>query len=238
MTILLCEPGDAAAAWLAAMLGARGTTVETITSLELGDAVGWHHEVGADGVATAITLRSGRVLASSAPATIVNRLGFVPLATLRATAGADLGYAVQEMFALYLSWLYAWPARVINRPTPQGLSGNYRHPSAWAALAVRAGLPVRPWRQSEQDVPEQAWFRSPIEATAFVVAETAVLPPGLPATLADGCIALAAAAETELLGIDFARDADGGWTLVGASPLPDLLLGGDPLVTAIAAAVA
>ena len=185
-----------------------------------------------------MTLPDGRRLSSRHAEPILNRLSFVPVERLRMIGGGDFGYAVQEYFAFYLSWLHAWPATVLNRPTPQGLSGNYRHPSAWASLGAQAGLPVRAWVQDDADPPDTAWLTSAAEVTAFVVADAVVLPPALPEAFTDGCRALAALAGNAILGIDFARVADGDeWQVVGASPMPNLMLGGDRLLGPLAAAL-
>jgi len=238
MTLILCEAGDAAAPWAAERLRARGRSADLVLSDALGEAVRWEHRVDQAAASVRITLADGRQLSSDAAEPILNRIGSIPLARLHATAGEDYGYAMQEMFALYLSWLHAWPATVINRPTPQGLAGAYRHGSAWAALGAAAGLPTRAWAQSSADPPETGWAPPAAEATAFVVAGRAVLPPALPPELALPCRALAARAGTALLGIGFARDGLGEWEMVGASPVPDLALGGEPLVEALAEALA
>ncbi|HEV2817384.1 MAG TPA: hypothetical protein VGW40_09225 [Allosphingosinicella sp.] len=238
MTLILCEAGDAAALWAAERLRARGRSAEIVPSDALGDAVRWEHRVDEAAASVRITLADGRTLSSDAPEPILNRIATIPLARLQATAGEDFGYAMQEMYALYLSWLHAWPAIVINRPTPQGLAGCHRHGSAWAALGAEAGLRSRTWAQGSADPPEAGWVPPPAEATAFVVAGRAVLPPALAAGLAGPCRALAARAGTALLGIGFARDGQGEWEMVGASPLPDLSLGGEPLVEALDEALA
>ena len=40
------------------------------------------------------------------------------------------------------NWLNALPGPLLNQPTPQGLCGNWRHPSAWAVLGecIHAGV--------------------------------------------------------------------------------------------------
>ncbi|MEA3028935.1 MAG: hypothetical protein QOG13_260 [Sphingomonadales bacterium] len=238
MTLILCEAGDPAASWAAERLRARGRSVDIVTGAALGDAARWEHRIDGTAAAVRVTLADGQILSSDAPRPILNRLGFAPLDRLRATAGEDYCYASQELFAFYLSWLHAWPAVVINRPTPQGLGGNQRHGSAWAALAAAAGLPTRRWRQSDEDPPGFGWAPAPAAAMAFVVAGRALLPPELAGDLAAPCRALAAGAGTALLGIGFAGDAQGGWEMVGASPVPDLAPGGEPLVEALAEALA
>ena len=53
---------------------------------------------------------------------------------------SDREYALSEMQAFYLSWLSAIPGQVVNRPTPQGLSGHWHHISEWALSAARLAL--------------------------------------------------------------------------------------------------
>lgn len=240
MTLILCEDGDLAAVWAAGQLQQRGLRADLVPSSALGAALRWEHRVDAAGAARVeIALADGRRLSSDAPAPILNRLSAVPLAALRAAGGRDYGYAAQEMFAFYLSWLHAWPATVINRATPQGLSGPFRHPSAWLALAAAAGLETRRWSQGSDDPPERSWTAGrPGETTAFVVAGRAVLPPTLPMALAGPLGRLAARAGPALIGVDFLHDAERGWTVIGASPLPNLMLGGAPLIDALAEALA
>lgn len=239
MTLILCEDSDLAAAWVAGQLQRRGLRADVVPSSALGAASRWEHRVDAGAARIEIALADGRLLSSEAPVPILNRLGTVPLRALRAAGGRDYGYAVQEMFAFYLSWLHAWPATVINRPTPQGLSGHYRHASAWMALGAEAGLATQTWAQSSEDPPEQGWaFGPPGEATAFVVAGRAVLPPALPPALAVPLLRLAARAGTALIGVEFVSDGERGWTMVRASPHPNLMLGGEPLIDAVAEALA
>jgi hypothetical protein len=238
VTLVLCDICDTAALWAAAQLQARGLPVDIVFPQALGAALRWEHRVEGQTASFALTLADGRVMSSDAPSPIVNRLSFVPLDRLRQTGGADYGYAMQEMFAAYLSALHAWPGAVINRPTPQGLCGNLRHPSVWATLGARAGLQVRAWSQSAADPPGAAWAYQPSDATAFVVDGRYVAGANLPAELGAPCVELARLADVELLGVDFQRGADGGWELVGASPMPNLTLGGEPLIDALAEALA
>lgn len=237
MTLILHEIGDAAALWAADRLRVQGCKVDTVTSADLGAATHWGHRIDDRSASIVINLADGRTLSSSKPEPMLNRLSFVPLEAMRNTAGADLGYAIQETFALYLSWLHAWPATVINRPTPQGLCGNYRHPSVWATLGARVGLNVRSWRHTDADSPQMAWAPTLGEATVYVVGNSTILPTTLPTRLRAPCVELATLAETTLLGIDFARGVDGEWEVVAASPLPRLEEGGESLIGALAAAL-
>jgi hypothetical protein len=239
MPLILCEDGDPAAFWAADQFRRRGLTADVVPSSLLGGARRWDHRIDASGATIAIELADGRRLSSEDPAPILNRLGVAPLRALRAAAGSDYGYAVQEMSAFYLSWLHAWPATVINRPSPQGLGGQYRHPSAWIAMAAAAGLPTLPWAQGSDDPPERGWTMArPAEATAFVVAGRAVLAPVLDPALAAPLERLGQRAGPALIGVDFVRGTSGNWKMIGASPLPNLMIGGEPLMAALAEALA
>lgn len=233
MTLILCEVGDVGAAWAAERFRQRGLPAAILTGPMLGAATRWEHRLEARSASVSITLADGRILSSDSPSPVLNRLNYIDLAGLHAAAGADYGYAVQEVYAFYLSWLNAWPATVINRPKPQGLAGPHRHASVWATLGARAGLNTLPWKQGSDDPPELGWNRPPPEATIYVVADRIVLSPALPPALAEPCRRLAALAGTELIGVEFGRDSDGRWRMTGASPTPDLIAGGEPLVEAL-----
>lgn len=233
MTLILCEPGDLSAAWVAAELQQRGINAELLFGSALGAATRWEHRIEGRDASVSITLGDGRTISSDAPLPILNRLSFIPTAQLRATAGADYGYAVQEIYAFYLSWLTAWPGPVLNRPSPLGLAGAYRHPSEWMLLGATAGLPCIPWEQSSEDDPTLVWMPPLFETLAFVVGGEAVLPPVLPPEMAPACAALAALAQTELLGIGFVRSGE-DWMMNGATPIPDLSLGGTAVADALA----
>jgi len=243
MIFVFCEVFDAAALWTADRLHGRGYEVAVVTAPALEAATRWEHRISSSGAASVeIELADGRRLSSREPVGVLNRLAFVPTARLDALGGADRDYAVQEMNAFFLSWLHALPGPVLNRPKPQGLGGNWRHPSAWAVLAGRAGLSLVPYRQSCESDPDAAWLpqRPPEAVTVFVVgSHRSVAPPDVPETVREGCLRLAAAAGEALLGIDLVpqNGSDVGWAFLGASPRPDLSLGGEGIVDALAEAL-
>src|SRR5262249_31990250 len=146
----------------------------------------------------------------------------------------DCEYASQELTAFFMSWLYALPQPVINQPTPQGLTGPWRHRSEWLWLASRAGLPTPFYRQTSHDHGDtRAWqgrLGSPDTAvqTVFVVTDKVV--GAAPPPILSSCQHLAKLAHTALLGIEFTAGAAGPWTFAGATPLPDLRLGGEALL--------
>jgi hypothetical protein len=51
----------------------------------------------------------------------------------------------------------------------------------------------------------------------------------------EACLRLAQLSKTALLGIEFTASASGnGWTFAGATPMPDLRMGGEPLLNTLA----
>mgnify|MGYP001605940499 CR=1 FL=1 len=85
------------------------------------------------------------------------------------------------------------------------------------------------------DAPDAA---APGPCTQVHVVGTRVIDPTVIADRPRGaCLRLAEAAGSPLIGIEFAANADGQWDMTGASVLPDLIGGGDPLADALAEAL-
>jgi hypothetical protein len=125
---------------------------------------------------------------------------------------------------------------MLNVPTPQGLSGQWRFPTEWNVLASQAGLVTRPMHVSsrEYDVGMFASNVSPENPqnhqTIFCVAGD-VVGEHVPAEVATACRRLAENSGTALLGLKFeVRDR---WTFLNASVSPDLSLGGQPLIESL-----
>lgn len=251
LVLVLCDPFDLPALWAADRLERRGMAVEVVAGSTIGDALSWEHRVGTDGVASVeIGLADGRRISGTEPCGVLNRLTVAPTGRVQAVGGTDGDYAIQEMSALFLSWLAALPGPVVNRPSPQGLGGHWRHPATWAVLAGQAGLSAPPYRRNGDDSPTEAalppafrtggdgepGWRLPA-VTAFVVGDEVVTPSPLPPEVRDGCRRLARLSGDTLLGADFQPGADGGWELVNASATPDLRLGGEPLVEVLIGAL-
>lgn len=240
--IVLCDDGDAGAFWAVSQFQKRGLAVELVTASAIEAATRWHHEIEGQAVRTRIDLADGRAIDSARAQPILNRLGYIPTGRLYATAGQDYGYARQEIYALYLSWLGGWPGRVFNRAVPQGLCGNYRSPAEWAVRALAAGLPTAPWRQSQDDPPERGWMPPPGQLAAYVCAGEVVPNTPLPAALHPACVRLAELAGCELLGLSFEAsradpEAEAEWRFTFATPMPDLPPGGEALGAALTAAL-
>lgn len=239
MWVVLCEPNDSPALWACRGLSERGIApLEIITGDELLYGPRWRHRIGRGGAGIDITLSGGRKIRGSAVSGALNRLVSAPAPDLLAVP-ADRDYAAQEFFALFMSWLHCLPGTVLNRPTPQGLSGYWRHPSEWAILAARAGLRTLPYRMTSREVAPDLWpDGSPPDGVrnVIVVEDRVIGAPPLPDVVA-GCRRLAELSRTGLLGIDLVRDPDGSWVFAGATPQPDLRSGGAPLLDALAMAL-
>lgn len=238
MWLVLCETHDAAASWAYASLRARGLAPLDILSAEQ-LALSEFQEHRLDGPRSTLRLRteSGLQVDGQRLGGVLNRLWTVPIGHWRQAGEADRNYVQQELFAFFLSWLHSLPCPVLNRPTPQGLCGQWRQESEWAWLARQAGLPVAAYRQTSRDtVDESRGERRLVPAgatvhTAIVVGARVVGAP-IPAAIAAACVRLSALARTPLLGVDFV-ESPAGWRFAGASPTPDLRLGGDALVDAL-----
>jgi hypothetical protein len=235
MVAVLCEVADLPALWAARGLERRGVRVEVIGAPLLACALEWEHRIGGDGVSVSIRLADGRELSSAEPAGVLNRLSIAPSGPLEEAGGADRDYARQELHALFLSWLSALPGPVVNRPTPQGLCGHWRRPSAWAALAARAGLPVLPWRSADDS--DRAPWPGVGTATVFVVGGRTIAPAGgAPEWVLASCGRLAESSGELLLALELVPLL--GWAFATASVTPDLSLGGEPLLDALQAVLA
>jgi hypothetical protein len=204
-----------------------------VTADVLVTALRWEHRLSSAGVTARVTLADGRLIDTDQTRGVLNRLVALPDAHLRLAAPRDREYARQEFLALFLSWLQTLPGPVLNRPTPQGLSGPWLHDGEWACLAAKAGLPTGPFLQSSANGEGQPGEKKPQPIkTVFVVGDR-VIGRAIPARIQEGSRQLARAAGVALLGISFGESPADPWVFAAASPLPDLRLGGKELLAAL-----
>ncbi len=239
MWLMICSAQDASALWACQGLRARRLSpVELVTAEMLTANVRWEHTVGINGANINITLADGRVIDNRAVRGVVNRLTHVPLQHL--SGAPDFEYATQEYTALFMSWLKALPRPMFNGADAQGLSGAWRHVSEWVCLAAQAGLPTPDYKQTSHDeIDELKEVRRLVpEGTPTTMAITVgdgVFGPFLPPAISDACRKLAAISQTPLLGIELAvGPTPDSWTFAGATPMPDLRLGGERLLDTLA----
>ncbi len=238
MWMVLCNANDMAAMWLyEGLRSMRLRPLELVTAQALAYSTHWEHRLGSEGLSVRVGLPDGRWLASDGCNGVVNRLLAAPLDLVQRAVPGDRDYAMQENSAFYMSWLYALPHPVMNRPTPQGLCGQWRHPSEWAMLAAQAGLPVTPWEQSGQDTEDRSYTTVAPQGAAVrstIVADGKTFGAPAPEEITRGCEKLSELCGTPLMGVDFYSSPQHTWTFAGATPNPDLRSGGWPLVETIA----
>jgi hypothetical protein len=234
MWLVLCTSDDLAALWVARGLTARGLhPLEVVTAEALAYNQRFEHRLIAGRPSVKITLADGRVIDSEAVRGTLNRLNLIPGSHLRADS-KDRQYAEQELYALYLSWLYALPGKMLNRPTPQGLCGSWRHQSEWVWLANQAGLATAAYGQSELREAPQPHTLTPAANRTIIVVEGLCCGASAPEKITAGCAQLSESSATKLLGVDFHVTPGGEWMFSHATPFPNLRLGGDGMHHALA----
>ena len=241
--LVLCALGDEAGRWAFDGLRDRATDqVELVTDADLVGAV-WDHRIGEAGVASEVRLGDGRRLRSDEIRGTLNRLTHAPPALTGLLAPADREYGYAEYSALLLSWLAALDGPILNPPTTRGLSGAWRSNLEWASLVVEAGLGCVPAAADSDDPDDRAtWVPWPAGASiiedAIVVGDVVFSARRLDRASRDACRRLAVLAGTPILGLAFApagRNGRAGAPRIrGATSLPDLRAGGEPLLSALA----
>lgn len=234
MWMVLCNAKDTAALWAYQGLKARGLhPVEIVSAESLIYSKSIKHCIEPRHTRTQIKLTDGRVIDSASIRGSLNRIHLLPSDHLRAANPADRRYAEQELQALFLSWLYALPGKTVNRPAPFGLCGVWLFQSKWTWLASRAGLSTGVFRQGsmiKESAPPN--YLNPAARTVIVLAGRC-FGASAPPAVRQGCVKLAQACEAEMLGVDFCIDADGEWIFAGASTVPEIRIGGEPLLNAL-----
>lgn len=234
MWLVLCDPSDAAALWAVVGLRRRGVRpLEVVSPEALLYSRSIAHEIRAGVARTTFALPDGRPLRSEDVRGVLNRATTLPVAHLSGASREDAAYAQHENYALVLSVLHALGATAINRPTSSSLAGCLWTTPEWLMAAARVGLACWPWARSTR-APITDDDRPPGTRRDIIMLDGITYGARLPADVSRGCAALAAAADARLLGIDLCEDADGAWWFVGASPRPDLRLGGAPLLDGLA----
>jgi hypothetical protein len=181
-------------------------------------------------VVTEVRLGDGTVLGPNLRGTL-NRVARLPSAHLEATPSTERGYLLQELHAVLVSLLYAWPGVVVGRADPRGLCGVWWRPAEWMVAAGRAGLVGVGYRSGGSDEVHSS-------QTVLVVAGEVVTPSGVevPEAVVAGSRTLAARHGGGLVGLDFAVEG-GTWAFQSATPWPDLRPGGEAVVDALHAAL-
>lgn len=222
------------ALWAARGLRERGLLpLEIVSDKELAFSRRIAHTITNAQPAIEIALADGRVIEGTAVRGTLNRLQQVPADHLGAASPKDRQYAQQELFALFLSWLHGMPGSVVNRPTPHGLSGSWRHWSQWSWMAGNCGLATNTYRQDEWGENGAGNTQAMANQTVIVL-DNGCFGPSRPAPVTEGCVRLAELSENRLLGVGFQITRENSWLVTAVTPLPDLRIGGQALLDALA----
>jgi hypothetical protein len=188
--------------------------VRVLTCQDLSIA-GWRQTLNAEDADAVI---EGRPIAQDLVTGVLTRLSCVLEHEVSDIVPQDREYVAAEMTAFLWFWLSSLNCRVVNRPTPAGLSGPYRQ-EYWASLAAQVDLPVHPVRRRAvlASSAQEETGRTP--ATVVVVGER-VFGETDP-TLHKHARKLARLAGLELLAVTFSGPERGA-RLVTADPFPDL----------------
>jgi hypothetical protein len=233
MWLILGDPADRAAVWAYDGLRERGLApLELLTPDALIRSARQVHRVGPDGASFHICLADGRPLESGDIRGALNRIVRAPVRPPVLVTQADSDYAADELNALMLSWLMCLAPVTVNRPSPVGFSGAWRSAAEWAVLAARAGLSVPVLTLSS--LTGAASEDRPATHSVVVFKEHVFGGERLPDArclpgVVPACVRLARLAGTQLLGVSLHHDGK-AVSFVGATPVPDLRIGGGALV--------
>ena len=145
MWLLLTEPLDTSADWLVVALAQRtGERVLHLTSEDLHTAtITAHDTTDHDGWLRLRTL-DGRSFDSRAVRGVINRLQALPPGLASRLQLTHQDRMVRTFASPVLRWLNECEGPVLNRPTANGLSGDYRTREDWMAMADRIGFMSAP----------------------------------------------------------------------------------------------
>jgi len=206
--------------------------LELITASTLAASHRWVHRVNSTASDVEIGLPDGRTVDSRQVRGYLNRLtiGWNPF--IAAASQPDREYAMGEWYSLLVSSLHCFGGARADPPSGQGLAGRWRHPSEWTVLAALAGLATAPCCVPADEPDRQ--LETAARRTLIVVGDDVVGAHG-DLSLIAATRRLAELSGTSILGVDVAPEPGTGWRFVGATPQPDLRLGGTPLLDALAA---
>lgn len=235
--LVVCYPNDVSALWAVAGLTRRSLVpIDVVAPEALVCSQTLVHTIVEGRPRTTFNLPGGSVIDSTLVRGVLNRVTSLPTAHLGVAARDDVAYAGQELHAIVLSVLYGLGEAVINAPTPQGHAGRCRTVVEWLWLAGRAGL--RTTDHIEGDAHASAQLAAPSGgACSVIVFDGRAFGPAIPEDVEVAAARLAILAESRLLGVDLVEASDGAWWFTGASTTPDLRVGGEPLLDALAAAL-
>ena len=218
MLIFLCTPGDMSARWFVAELRRRhGVAAQIVTPQELVYAPDMQHRLDGAEATSSVTLKTHGTLDSASITGLVNRVDFLPDAHLATVNATDRSYMLQELLAIWSSWISALPCPVINRPTATSMAGPMYHPAIWCHNAAAVGLPVA-HMVYDTDLPDPV---TPTPVQSAIICQGQCHSTSVPAYLFGACCDLAAYVGLDMVELFFGSGPN-GTVFSYASPIPDL----------------
>lgn len=238
MWLVFCEATDVVGSWAFLGLKKRGLEpVRIVLPDELTFGAEYVHRLSATSVDTELRLKGDQPIASHQISGVFNRLVEMPPEYLDLVGESDRDYIQEEFHAFFMSWMNSLACPVLNPPGATYLFGEWYHVSEWLSLANQVGLPILPYVMSSHP---EAKSGSALEGpapddrkTALVIGDH-VIAPGASDAIALGCHSLASLVDLPVLGLEFVVTSDNQWLFCGASPLPDLRMGGQHALEALA----
>ena len=237
--LVLCHETDASALWAARGLRRRlDGRLEVVTPEILAFATMLEHRIEAGGQVVNIELADGRSIESEGLRGVVSRMITPSIEHWRALGAQDAEYVMAELTAFHLGWLGALRVPVLNPPSLHSLAGRFLRPGEARAMAAAVGVPCELYERSTNDESGAAevfctWTSRGASVTVAVVGGSVFGPP-VPPALADGCERLSECLGLPLLGLAFGMDDGGSLLLDRITPMPDLRIGGEPLLNRLA----
>jgi hypothetical protein len=229
--LLVASAQDTSALWAFERLSAHGRPCQVLLTEALQSSdVRWVHHVTSAGARVTVTLADGRRIDSADIAAVLNRTFLAPFTVMAQSQWPDSAYARSEQSAFALSWLQALAPVVLNPPVARGLGGAWRSATEWFGLAQRAGLPCAPLTADSHE--PDTLMHLPMRPNDGVVIGTRTFGVADLPGLREAAVTLARTADTPLLGLWFSQE--GPPRLETATPHPDLSLGGEAAVHALA----
>ncbi len=241
MWLILTEPYDDTGAWLTEGLRAHAPgPVVHLTSHDilhgastahgLDEGVAWFH----------LRLASGLTIDSRTLRGVVNRICALPPGLAFRLRPPHRDSAERNFGLPLLHLLHGFAGPVLNRPTPQGISGDFRLDFEWAALAAQVGFARTPARAMWATRPS---LRNPPDVVTVAVIGDHVLPldadaTEIPAGIVSCCRRLATLSRCNLFGLDLTRTDSDSWHFLRANSRASLIPGGWPVLNAVARALA
>ena len=243
MWLVLTEPYDEAGAWLADGLRSHAPfPVTLLTTREITQGAQTTHGSDDGREWFRIQLYNDIVIDSRELRGVVNRVCALPPGLAFRLQAPQRDYAEQNFGLPLLHLLHGFPGPVLNRPTPQGISGDFRLDFEWSALATQVGFSRTPARQLWNKSAPHSRSGSPEKASAVtgvVVVGDQVVPlnestASLPPFAVSCCRRLAALSRSTLLGLELTRTSGEEWQFLRASLRPNLTPGGARVLAAVA----